>query len=85
LASRGFFLTLEGVDGCGKTTQLELLIDRLKAVGRDPVRVQEPGGTRIGLEIRKILLDDPNGTQTGQFLFTTERIRLTPNASILAA
>lgn len=51
---------MEGVDGCGKTTQLELLIDRLKAAGRDPVRVQEPGGTRIGLEIRKILLDRAN-------------------------
>lgn len=60
MASRGFFLTLEGVDGCGKTTQLELLIARLKAAGRDPVRVQEPGGTRIGLEIRKILLDKAN-------------------------
>lgn len=60
MAARGFFLTLEGVDGCGKTTQLELLIDRLKASGRDPVRVQEPGGTRIGLEIRKILLDKAN-------------------------
>ena len=60
MASRGFFLTLEGVDGCGKTTQLDLLIDRLRAAGRDPVRVQEPGGTRIGLEIRKILLDKAN-------------------------
>ena len=57
MASRGFFLTLEGIDGCGKTTQLDLLIARLRASGRDPVRVQEPGGTRIGLEIRKILLD----------------------------
>jgi dTMP kinase len=60
LASRGFFLTLEGVDGCGKTTQLELLIARLKSSGRDPVRVQEPGGTRIGLEIRRLLLDKAN-------------------------
>ena len=60
MASPGFFLTLEGVDGCGKTTQLERLIARLRAAGRDPVRVQEPGGTRIGLEIRKILLDKAN-------------------------
>ena len=60
MASRGFFLTLEGIDGCGKTTQLDLLIARLRASGRDPVRVQEPGGTRIGLEIRKILLDRAN-------------------------
>ena len=60
MASRGFFLTLEGIDGCGKTTQLDLLVARLRASGRDPVRVQEPGGTRIGLEIRKILLDRAN-------------------------
>jgi dTMP kinase len=60
LASHGFFLTLEGIDGCGKTTQLELLLARLQAAGRDTMRVQEPGGTRIGLEIRKILLDKAN-------------------------
>ena len=60
LASRGFFLTLEGVDGSGKTTQLETLIARLEAAGHAPVRVQEPGGTRIGLDIRKILLDKAN-------------------------
>lgn len=60
MASHGFFLTLEGVDGCGKTTQLDLLLARLEAAGRSPVRVQEPGGTRIGLEIRRILLDKAN-------------------------
>lgn len=60
LAYRGSFLTLEGVDGCGKTTQLELLIARLETAGHNPVRVQEPGGTRIGLDIRKILLDKAN-------------------------
>jgi dTMP kinase len=60
LASRGFFLTLEGVDGCGKTTQLVTLIARLETAGHTPVRVQEPGGTRIGLDIRKILLDKAN-------------------------
>ena len=53
-------MTLEGVDGSGKTTQLELLIARLEAAGHSPVRVQEPGGTRIGLDIRKILLDKAN-------------------------
>ena len=51
------FLTFEGVDGCGKTTQLNLLATRLEKAGRTVVRAQEPGGTRVGREIRKILLD----------------------------
>lgn len=53
----GAFLTFEGVDGSGKTTQLNLLAARLAGEGRRVVRAQEPGGTRVGLEIRKILLD----------------------------
>lgn len=56
----GFFLSFEGVDGCGKTTQLELLADRAGRAGFDVVRAQEPGGTRIGREIRKLLLDARN-------------------------
>jgi dTMP kinase len=51
------FLTFEGIDGCGKTTQLERLARRLEAAGRTVVRAQEPGGTRVGREIRQILLD----------------------------
>jgi dTMP kinase len=56
----GFFLTFEGVDGCGKTTQLERLVARLEASGYDVVRAQEPGGTRLGREIRRLLLDARN-------------------------
>ena len=53
----GAFLTFEGVDGSGKTTQLRRLAERLEAEGHSVVRAQEPGGTRVGVEIRKILLD----------------------------
>ncbi len=53
----GLFLSFEGVDGSGKTTQIELLADWLRAQGRAAVVAQEPGGTRVGLEIRKLLLD----------------------------
>lgn len=56
-AYSGAFLTFEGVDGSGKTTQLQLLAERLEAAGYTVVRAQEPGGTRVGNEIRKILLD----------------------------
>lgn len=56
----GFFLSFEGVDGCGKTTQLELFANRAGRAGLDVVRAQEPGGTRIGREIRKLLLDSRN-------------------------
>ena len=56
-APPGAFFTFEGPDGSGKTTQLRTLAERLAAAGYDVVRAQEPGGTRVGREIRKLLLD----------------------------
>lgn len=57
---RGWFVTFEGLDGCGKTTQIERLEARLRAQGREVVLAVEPGGTRIGAQIRRILLDSAN-------------------------
>jgi dTMP kinase len=59
-ARRGVFITFEGSDGCGKTTQMHRLASRLRDGGREVVETAEPGGTAIGRQIRAILLDSAN-------------------------
>jgi len=54
---RGLFVTFEGIDGCGKTTQLAHLARRLRNEGQAVVETVEPGGTDAGRAIRAILLD----------------------------
>ncbi|MBO7674786.1 MAG: dTMP kinase [Atopobiaceae bacterium] len=56
----GLFITLEGVDGCGKTTQSKLIADALEAAGHEVVRVREPGGARLSEKIRLMVLDPGN-------------------------
>jgi dTMP kinase len=57
---RGLFITFEGPDGSGKTSQLRKLAERLHSEGREVLETQEPGGTPIGLQIRRVLLDAAN-------------------------
>jgi len=52
----GLFISFEGIDGVGKSTQADLLETWLQAQGKTVVRTLEPGGTEVGIEIRKILL-----------------------------
>ncbi len=56
----GYFITFEGVEGCGKTTQIKLLADLLSARGTSAVLTREPGGCPIADKIRTILLDAEN-------------------------
>jgi dTMP kinase len=60
MAKRGVFITFEGMDGCGKTTQMRRLGKRLRGASHDVLETIEPGGTRIGSQIRGILLDSAN-------------------------
>ena len=78
---RGRFITIEGPDGSGKTTQVERLAERLRAAGRSVVVTREPGGTRLGEQLREILLArhsgvEPTDALTDAFLFEAARRHL---------
>ncbi len=60
MSSRGLFITVEGIDGCGKSTQATLIAAALEAAGHDVLRLREPGGVKISEQIRAILLDPAN-------------------------
>ena len=51
------FITFEGIDGCGKSTQMLMLASHLRLQGREVVTTREPGGTPLGTGVRKLLLD----------------------------
>ena len=57
---KGIFITIEGIEGCGKSTQSRILKKYLEKKGMDVLLTREPGGTKIGNQIRKVLLDKRN-------------------------
>ena len=63
---RGFFITFEGLDGSGKTTQLRRLATSLTEAGHQVVTLRQPGGTALGDRIRGILLDSKSEATLGQ-------------------
>lgn len=65
----GKLITFEGLDGCGKSTQAALLAARLRSEGREVVETREPGGTRVGEQVRSLLL-------------SAERSALAPSAEL---
>jgi dTMP kinase len=60
----GLFITFEGIEGVGKSTQIELLADRLKTWGAPVTLTREPGGTALGNEIRSLLLSNQHDAMT---------------------
>jgi dTMP kinase len=76
-AKRGLFITFEGGEGAGKSTQVELLRGRLEAAGRRVINLREPGGTPLGEELRGLLLNSSNiATATELLLFLAARSEL---------
>ena len=72
------FISFEGLDGCGKTTQAAMLAAALELEGRTVVRVREPGGTPIGERIRELLLDGDSviGGAAEALLYAAARAQL---------
>ena len=71
------FVTFEGVDGSGKSTQAELLRDALAAEGREVVLTREPGGTELGERVRELVLNGPDMTPWAEAaLFAAARAEL---------
>jgi len=71
--SRGKFITLEGIDGAGKSTHLAVIADFLRRRGRDVLVTREPGGTPLGEKLREHLLSQPMHVETETLLMFAAR------------
>ena len=73
------FITFEGIDGCGKSTQIKLLAKHLKSIGKEVVLIREPGGTSLSENIREILLNSKHNINeiSELLLFEAARAELT--------
>jgi len=73
--NKGLFITFEGCDGCGKTTQLELLAEYLRTQSKDVIVTREPGAKGLGVKLREILLnyDGEVSPNCENFLFLADR------------
>ena len=76
MTEKAGFITLEGIEGCGKSTHAALLADALEAVGLNVVRTREPGGTPFAEKIREMVLSGEPGTMSAKgelFLYLAAR------------
>ncbi|NMB38823.1 MAG: dTMP kinase [Firmicutes bacterium] len=74
--SSGVFITFEGIDGVGKTTQLNKVYQKCIELGYSVIKTREPGGTNIGMRIRELLLDpglDEMAQHTEALLYAADR------------
>ena len=62
--SKGLFVAIEGIEGSGKSTLAASLADSLSKSGMNTLLTKEPGGTELGIELRKILLDSKHNRST---------------------
>jgi len=80
MSKRGLLISFEGCEGSGKTTQADIVSERLTAMGHKVIRVREPGGTKIGEIIRGILqhdtADENIETETEVLLFAASRAQM---------
>lgn len=73
MTKRGKFITLEGIDGAGKSTHLGWLVDFLRQRGLSVVQTREPGGTQLGEKLRELLLTEPMHLETEALLMFAAR------------
>src|SRR5262245_33431559 len=79
MSSKGLFITFEGPEGCGKSTQARILYERLQKAEYPVILTREPGGTGIGDTVRRLLLDMQNAEMeptTETLLFAAARAQL---------
>lgn len=79
LKLRGRFIVLDGPEGCGKSTQSRLLLERLESLGVSALPVRDPGTTRIGEKVRALLLDPANlemGMRSEMLLYMAARAQM---------
>ncbi|MFN3884167.1 MAG: dTMP kinase [Rhodocyclaceae bacterium] len=73
MSERGKFITLEGIDGAGKSTHLAWLVEFLRGRGLSVVQTREPGGTPLGEKLRELLLSEPMHLETEALLMFAAR------------
>lgn len=73
MSARGHFITFEGIDGAGKSTQIDFVAARLRERGIDVVVTREPGGTEVGEALRELVLRRPMSARTETLLVFAAR------------